>query len=165
VTKSEGYSRHRLGAVRPLTESPGNHALPYTYKWSDTLPVLEQLARSSDGDAHDGVLLQYANPVTGGPTMPTIDCRVQWLRPGESTRPHRHTSSSIYHVMQGAGTTVAGKDKNNGNPMTWTEQDCFVVPSWHWHHFKNDSQTEPAILFSVTDRPVLESLNLYSEED
>ena len=165
VTKSEGYSRHRLGAVRPLTESPGTRALPYTYKWRDTLPVLEQLAETADGDPHDGVLLQYANPVTGGPTMPTIDCRVQWLRPGESTRPHRHTSSTIYHVMQGAGTTVAGRDNSNGNPMAWTEQDCFVIPSWHWHHFRNDSQTEPAILFSVTDRPVLESLNLYSEED
>ena len=97
--------------------------------------------------------------------MPTIDCRVQWLRPGEATQTHRHTSSTIYHVMQGAGITVASKDKNNGNPMAWTTQDCFVIPSWHWHHFRNDSQTEPAILFSVTDRPVLESLNLYSEED
>ena len=165
VTKTEGYSRHRLGAVRPLTESPGNRALPYTYKWRDTLPVLEELAASADGDPHDGVLLQYANPVTGGPTMPTIDCRVQWLRPGEETRTHRHTGSTIYHVMQGAGTTVAGKDEKNGATMGWTAQDCFVVPSWHWHRFRNDSRTEPAILFSVTDRPVLEGLNLYSEED
>ena len=111
------------------------------------------------------MLLQYSNPATGGSTMPTIDCRVQWLRPGQSTRTHRHTSSTIYHVMQGTGTTVTAKGKGNDTEMSWDAQDCFVVPSWHWHHFRNDSQPEPAILFSVTDRPVLESLNLYSEED
>lgn len=165
VTKSEGYSRQRLGPVRPLTTSPGNRALPYVYKWRDTLPVLEKLAASGENDAHDGVLLEYTNPVTGGPTMPTIDCRVQWLRPGQATQPHRHTSSTIYHVIRGAGTTFVGKAKDNGDVLAWTPQDCFVVPPWHWHHFVNGSQTEPAILFSVTDRPVLEALSVYGEEE
>lgn len=164
VVKSEGYSRHRLGPVRPRTEHPGNRALPYTYKWRDTLPVLEAMAEAGDDDPFDGVLLQYANPVTGGPTMPTIDCRVQWLRPGQATRNHRHTGSTIYHVMQGEGVTVAGRDRKEGAAMNWSRQDCFVVPSWHWHHFRNASGAEPAILFSVTDRPVMESLNLYGEE-
>lgn len=165
VTKSEGHSRYRLGAVRPPAASAGNRAVPYTYKWRDTLPVLEELARSGEGDPHEGVLLQYTNPATGGSTMPTIDCRVQWLRPKEATRAHRHTSSTIYHVMQGDGTTVVGKDKDECTELAWSRQDCFVVPSWHWHHFVNRSQTEPAILFSVTDRPVLESLGIYGEQD
>lgn len=164
VVKSEGYSRHRLGPVRPRTEHPGNRALPYAYKWRDTLPVLEAMAEAGDDDPFDGVLLQYTNPVTGGPTMPTIDCRVQWLRPDQATRSHRHTGSTIYHVMQGDGVTVAGRDRKDGAAMNWSRQDCFVVPSWHWHHFRNASGTEPAILFSVTDRPVMESLNLYGEE-
>jgi 1-hydroxy-2-naphthoate dioxygenase len=165
ITKPEGYSRQRLGTVRPRAENPNNRALPYAYKWRDTLPVLEELAASGESDPHDGVLLQYTHPVTGGPTMPTIDCRVQWLRPDEATEPHRHTSSTIYHVMQGDGTTVVGKEKGNGTQLAWTRQDCFVVPSWHWHYFRNTSKTEPAILFSVTDRPVLESLGLYGEEE
>jgi len=38
------------------------------------------------------------------------------------------------------------------------------VPSWKWHHFKNMSKKEPAIIFSVTDRPILESLGLFREE-
>jgi gentisate 1,2-dioxygenase len=37
--------------------------------------------------------------------------------------------------------------------------------SWNWHHFKNTSNNEPAIFFSVTDRPVLESLGLFREEE
>jgi gentisate 1,2-dioxygenase len=89
---------------------------------------------------------------------------VQWLAPGATTKPHRHTSSTIYHVVEGAGVTTVGNKKNGGNELTWAAKDCFFVPSWKWHHFRNNSRKDPAILFSVTDRPVLESLGLYREE-
>jgi gentisate 1,2-dioxygenase len=48
--------------------------------------------------------------------------------------------------------------------MQWGPHDCFFVPSWNWHSFANKSKTEPAIIFSVTDRPVLETLGLFREE-
>lgn len=116
-------------------------------------------------DAHDdGVCLDYTNPITGGPTMPTINCRAQMLRPGEETRPHSHTSSTIYHVVEGAGVTTVGTDKDGTEALAWGRRDCFFVPSMAWHSLKNNSKTEPAILFSVSDRPVLESLGLYREE-
>jgi gentisate 1,2-dioxygenase len=51
-----------------------------------------------------------------------------------------------------------------GDDLTWGAKDCFFVPSWRWHQFKNTSKKEPAVMFSVTDRPVLESLGLYREE-
>lgn len=35
---------------------------------------------------------------------------------------------------------------------------------WRWHRHANLSKTEPAILFSVTDRPVLEMTGLDREE-
>jgi gentisate 1,2-dioxygenase len=86
------------------------------------------------------------------------------IQPGESTQPHRHTSSTIYHVIQGTGATFAGAKKGAGKEMRWEAQDCFFVPSWNWHHFENKSTKEPAIIFSVTDRPVLESLGIFREE-
>jgi len=39
-----------------------------------------------------------------------------------------------------------------------------VVPNWSWHRHRNSSQKEPAIVFSTTDRPLLEMLGLYREE-
>jgi gentisate 1,2-dioxygenase len=86
-----------------------------------------------------------------------IGCWVQMIPPGEATRPHRHTSSTIYHVVQGEGATLAGTKKGDGKEMTWGAHDCFFVPSWNWHHFENRSKNEPAIIFSVTDRPVLKA--------
>lgn len=111
VIKPDGYCRQRLGAVRPPTTSVGGQALPYTYKWRDTLRALEEIVATGQRDPYDGVLLEYTNPLTGGPTMPTIGCWVQWLPPGETTRFHRHTSSTIYHVIQGEGVTTVGEKK------------------------------------------------------
>jgi gentisate 1,2-dioxygenase len=164
VVKPDGYCRQRLGVVRPRTTSVDGQTLPYAYKWSDTLAALKEVAATDRRDPHDGVLLEYANPLTGGPTMPTIGCWVQWLAPGETTKTHRHTSSTIYHVVEGQGVTTVGMSKGVGEELTWGPKDCFFVPSWRWHHFQNTSKKEPAIIFSVTDRPVLEGIGLFREE-
>ena len=164
VMKPDGYCRQRLGAIRPRTASVAGQALPYTYKWRDTLAALKETAAAGQIDPYDGVLLEYAHPLTGGSTMPTIGCWVQQLPPGQTTKPHRHTSSTIFHVVQGEGVTTVGDKKNAGNDLTWGPKDCFFVPSWQWHQFKNTSKKEPAIIFSVTYRPVLESLGLFREE-
>jgi gentisate 1,2-dioxygenase/1-hydroxy-2-naphthoate dioxygenase len=142
-----------------------NAAVPYVYKWKDTLKALNEVAQAGERDPHDGVLLEYTHPVTGGPTMPTIGCWVQMIAPGESTKPHRHTSSTIYHVVQGEGAASVGKSKTSLAELAWGPRDCFFVPSWNWHKFENRSKKEPAIIFSVTDRPVLESVGLFREEE
>ncbi len=164
IIKRDGYCKQQYGAIRPRMAHSSNAALPYTYKWCDTVKALNEVAAAGERDAHDGILLEYTHPLTGGPTMPTIGCWVQMIPPGETTKVHRHTSSTIYHVVQGQGITSAGKSKGAAKDLAWGAHDCFFVPSWNWHHFKNTSDSEPAILFSVTDRPVLESLGLLREE-
>jgi gentisate 1,2-dioxygenase len=165
ITKRDGYCKQQFGAIRPRTANGfANAAPPYIYKWRDTLQALQDTAASGPNDAHDGIYLEYVNPVTGGATMPTIGCWIQMLQPGETTKAHRHTSSTIYHVMQGEGSTFAGTRKGDGKELRWGSHACFFVPSWNWHHFENRSRREPAIIFSVTDRPVLETLGLFREE-
>jgi gentisate 1,2-dioxygenase len=164
VTKQEGDSRRRLGVVRTPRGAHDGSALPYCYKWRDTLSALEERAAAGDSDAHDGILLEYANPVSGGPTLPTFSCRVQYLAPGTATRPQRHTGSVILHVVRGAGTARVGAKQGEEQELAWGKRDCFFVPSMDWHCFANRSETEPAILFSVSDSPVLRGLGLYREE-
>ncbi|MDH3445263.1 MAG: cupin domain-containing protein, partial [Deltaproteobacteria bacterium] len=135
IVKRDGYCKQQFGAIRPRVMDAANRALPYNYKWSDTLQTLKDVASAGQIDPHDGVLLEYVNPVTGGPTMPTIGCWAQMIQPGESTKPHRHTSSTIYHVVQGEGFTSVGAKKGVGKELAWGAHDCFFVPSWTWHHF------------------------------
>jgi gentisate 1,2-dioxygenase len=164
IVKRDGYCHRQYGAIRPRAAAPANAAVPYVYKWKDTLKALDEGAGEAERNAHDGVLLEYSHPITGGPTMPTIGCWVQMLPPGHATKPHRHTSSTIYHVVQGEGLASVGKSKPSSADLRWKERDCFFVPSWNWHSFRNVSGKDSAILFSVTDRPVLESLGLFREE-
>ena len=164
IVHTDGYCRQRLGAVRVRTSNPENRAFPYAYKWRDTLQALKDMDAAGQRDPSEGVLVEYTNPLTGGPTLPTISCRAQLLAPGEATRPHRQTSSTIYHVIQGKGVTTVGAKKGGGKELEWGLRDCFFVPSKEWRHHRNTSKTEPAILFSVTDQPVLEALGLYRDE-
>jgi gentisate 1,2-dioxygenase len=159
ITKPDGISRWGLGLTRPRQAAASNEAPPFNYKWQDTQAALEALA-GGEGDPFDGVLLEYTNPLTGGHTMPTINCQIQMLRPGEATGVHRHTSSTIYHCVRGSGVTTVDE-----LGLEWGEKDCFFVPSWRWHSHRNPSNTQPAILFSVSDRPVLEAIGLYRVEE
>ena len=162
ITKPDGWSLKRLGVMRPRTKVEGNQALAYTYKWTDTLRALEEMDAAGERDPYDGVRLEYTNPVTGGPTMPVMGCLIQMLRPGEETLAHRHTGNTIHHVVQGHGVTTVGRE--TPERFEWGERDFLYLPPWTWHKHQNLSKNEPAIVFSVTDRPVLEALGLWREE-
>jgi gentisate 1,2-dioxygenase len=146
------------GMTRPVGTAV--NAIPQVlhYHWRDTYESLKKLAQTS-GDPYDGAALEYINPANGGPTLPTMSCRVQMLRPSEKTKSHRHTSTSIYHAFRGSGTTLI-----NGEPFHWQKGDTFIVPLWHWHDHANGSSTDEAILFSMNDEPILNAFGLYKEE-
>jgi gentisate 1,2-dioxygenase len=132
----------------------------FHYKWRDTAPALRALGHDpSRRNAFDGYLLEYRNPLTGGPTMTTIGCAVQLLSPGERTETHRHTSTVIYHAFRGSGTTQIAD-----RYFEWEQGDSFVVPLWCHHSHLNRSVSDEAILFSMSDAPVLKALDLYREE-
>jgi gentisate 1,2-dioxygenase len=90
--------------------------------------------------------------------MPTIACYVQVLKPGQHLASHRHTSSTVYHVIEGQGATIV-----DGERLSWDNKDIFTVPSWAHHEHINESATQPAYLFSFTDEPVYKALRLYRE--
>ncbi|MGH7827747.1 MAG: cupin domain-containing protein [Candidatus Binatia bacterium] len=147
----------RSGYLRPPGSAP-SESLPVSYPWKDTLAALQ--ARKYDiGSPYDGVILEYTDPSNGGHTFPTLSCCIQLLRPGEKTKEHRHTSGVAYHVFRGHGTTSVGEQSLN-----WQEGDCFVIPPWYWHKHRNGSSEEDAILFSLNDSPILESLGMHKVE-
>jgi len=139
-------------AAAPATEF-------FHYKWADTHRRLNALVQAASPDRFDGYLLEYQNPKTDGPTMPTIQCALSLLRPGQETEAHRHTSTAIYHAFRGRGSSFVGEER-----FDWEAGDSFVVPLWFPHRHSNRAASEEAILFSMSDAPVLKSLGLYREE-
>ena len=100
---------------------------------------------------------RYVNPTNGGEVLPTMGCRLQLIRKGKRTAAHRHTASVIYHVAEGSGHSVLG-----GIRFEWRKGDTFAVPLWFWH--EHAAPSEDAVLFSVTDEPVLAPLGLARSE-
>lgn len=136
---------------------------PRLWRWDDVvMPGEAAPAHRHTNTALRFVLLEYKNPVTGAHTFLTMTCHIQMLLPGQTTRAHRHTGTTHYHAVQGQGVTVV--DRDEPIELEWQINDAFTLPPWRWHHFRNASETEPAILFSVTDRPMLEMTGLDREE-
>lgn len=163
VTHPEGFYSEMYGKVRPARlVGKDNQVPPVTYKWGDTMRMLERMAAEEEHDPYDGVLLEYTNPVTGGHVLPTLSTRIQMLRPGEVTGAHRHTGAVKYHVVSGHGVSTV--DAENATELDWEDHDNFTIPSWRWHSHRNTSTTEPAILFTVSDFPQAEAFGLYREE-
>ena len=134
---------------------------PMRYAWADTLRSLKAAAGGKNADVSpaDGVMLEYLNPLTGRSVLPTLSCRVQWLPPGFVGEKVRRTSSAIHFLVQGEGRTVFDQTE-----LDWGRHDSFVVPNWSWHQHINPSKSEPAILFTLSDLPILEVFGLYREE-
>jgi gentisate 1,2-dioxygenase len=158
LTKPERKSVHDSGLIRPSwVRHNGVQPPACCYRWSEVASALKSLGEKP-GDPYDGILLHYVNPLSGGPTLPTLSCSIQMLRAGEKTRSHRHTSTEVYHVFRGKGATVVGEDR-----YEWEAGDSFVLPFWRFHRHENLSDRE-AILFVMADRPVMEQLGFYREE-
>jgi len=144
--------------MRPVDARPICRASPaLAYPWAQALGALEAAA-ALEPDPFDDTILEYQNPLTGGPAMPTLGVRLQMLRPGAETRPHRHTGSALYHAVAGRGSMTIDDQR-----FDWGPGDFIALPSWAKHSHANASSTEPAILFQVNDAPVLHALDLYRE--
>ncbi len=147
------------GDLRPTWGEGGEPGIPsYRYRWSETEPRLKEMAGMA-GSPCDGIALEYVNRETGGSTFTRMTCWAQMLRPGEETKSHRHTYSSVYFVIRGKGRTVIGDVE-----IDWKERDCFVVPSWAWHQHMNGAKSDEAMLFATHDKPLVEKLGTYHEE-
>lgn len=147
--------------AHPQEAQPLGHALngsSWRYPYTEMRRALDERAARGEADRFDGVIIDYTNPVNGGPVMPTIGCHLQLLRPGEHTHAHRHTSNTAYHVVEGEGYSIV-----DGTRLDWGGKDIFVVPTWMFHEHVNTAD-RPAILFSHTDAPMMHTLGLWREE-
>lgn len=161
IRKAVDDSIRRYGSnLKPTWERPigeGAYSPVLNYKWKDTRAALHAL-RDEPGSPFDGIIMEYVNPYTGGPTLPTMSAYLQLLRKGEHTKAHRHVASTVYHVAEGGGHSIVG-----GTRLEWQEGDTFVAPAWSWH--EHASEGGEAALFSFSDRPILRAFGLEREQE
>lgn len=128
------------------------------YPWTDMKARLEG-AGGAEMSPHDGMLLPYRDPVTGGPILKTLEPAIQCLPGGFAGVERRQSSSAVYFVIEGQGRTEA-----DGETLSWGPRDVFAIPAWVRHAHFNGAAHADALLFRVSDRPVLDALGLYRED-
>jgi len=158
VSRPEGdsYARYGtnlvpLGGLRVSKTSP---ILNYSYARSRE--TLHTLSRNGDPDACHGWKMQFINPLSGGPAMPTMGAFIQLLPKGFRSSAYRSTDATVYSVVEGTGRVKIGNQS-----FAFEPRDSFVVPSWHALAFEADGE---CVLFSYSDRPAQLALGLWREK-
>ncbi|MBF9234866.1 gentisate 1,2-dioxygenase [Microvirga alba] len=146
-----GHNLLPVGLKRASKTSP-----VFNYPYQHTREALEVAKRQDEWDPCHGLKLRYTNPVTGDYAMPTIGTFIQLLPKGFSTSRYRSTDATVFVPIEGRGRTRVG-DK----VFEWGPKDIFIVPSWQWVTHEAD---EEAVMFSYSDRPVQEKLDLFRED-
>jgi gentisate 1,2-dioxygenase len=139
------------GRVARPNSSP---VINYTY--ARTRPIVERMMRAGDIDKRHGARVRYANPVNGGPVLPTMGASLAMFPAGFRGESYRSTDGTVFVCAEGKGTTTV-----DGKELDWGPWDVFVVPPWkHYaHHVEKQS-----VLFSISDRPSQEALGIWRED-
>jgi gentisate 1,2-dioxygenase len=124
------------------------------YRGAEVLETLRGL-REEAGDPHEGITINFVNPVNGEPVFKTLNYAAQLLRPGEETAVKRETCSTFYVVMEGKGATEIA-----GERFDWNVNDIFVVPNFVWRRHFNTGKDD-AVLYSVSDAALLKNIGHY----
>jgi gentisate 1,2-dioxygenase len=121
---------------------------PYRFTAQDIAARLDAAAPSPDG-AH-GPRITLPNP-----EMPSMGLTVERLSSGAATAPHRSNANRVFVVMEGRGSTTVGDTE-----LAWQRGDTVAVPTWSTFQHRADAD---ALLFGVSDEPVMRALGYYRE--
>ncbi len=159
VSRPDGDCEARyVGALLPDSTGAAANSLSsplLNYRYSRARENLAAMQRNGPIDACHGVKLRYANPLTGGPAMPTMSAALQLLAARFQTAPYRSTDATVFVVVEGNGHSQVGD-----TAFDWEENDVFVAPSWAPQQHRAVSE---AVLFSFSDRAAQEKLGIWRE--
>jgi gentisate 1,2-dioxygenase len=156
TTRQDGDSVSFYGSGVLPDGTPSTNRTPIiNYTYARTRPIIARMAEAGDIDKRHGARVRYANPMTGGPVLPTMSANLALLPKGFKGEPYRSTDGTIFVCAEGQGTTTV-----DGTVLEWGPQDVFVVPPWkrYAHHAAKES-----VLFSISDRPAQEALGIWRE--
>ena len=154
-------TRYGAGTLRPTWETSGA-----THLSSAALPVEADLGDAETTGARGGWepvrrgdhgihQPEHGRPGNAHHGLPHPDAPPR--RGHQGPPPYRRR-----HLSRGAGPWPLGCQR--GDPGLGGQRRVPAVPGWNYHEHANASDTEPAVLFSFTEAPVLKALSLLREQ-
>jgi gentisate 1,2-dioxygenase len=127
----------------------------FNYPYRRTRDALGDLVRFREPDPCHGFRLNYINPLTGGPAMPTISTAMRLIPKGFVTEPYRSTAATVFNVVEGKARVRVGDEQ-----FDLVAKDTFVAPSWFPIVIESE---EDMVMFSYSDQICQEKLDLFRE--
>jgi gentisate 1,2-dioxygenase len=156
TTRQDGDSLAFYGSGVLPDGTPALNRTPIiNYTYARTRPIVERMLQAGDVDKRHGARVRYANPLTGGPVLPTMGANLAMLPKGFRGEPYRSTDGTIFVCAEGEGTTNV-----DGVVLEWGPNDVFVVPPWKRYFHTAPKQS---VLFSISDRPAQQALGVWRE--
>lgn len=100
---------------------------------------------------------------SGAPISGTLGAHAERISSSKQSLPRRDTCSYIYHVHQGSGHSEIKTCTGEVQTVQWGPHDTFSVPAWSQIVHTADGGQD-VYLFVLSDRPLLDSLNMYAED-
>ncbi len=147
----EAFSATGLAPASGMADMP--YSPMFRYPWEAAQAALAALPPAPDGSRR----LFYTNPLTGGPTMATMECSILSLAAGRPARAYRTNSNSAFLVVDGEGRSEVG-----GTTVEWRRHDIVSLPHGHW--ISHAAEAGGAHLFEVSDREILRRLHILHDE-
>ena len=145
------YEKAGLAPATGLTNV--QHSPRLRYAWQDVLAALDKAPVDDVGRR----TVHYTNPLNGDEILPTHDSHVVALAKGKTTPKSRFMANAVCVVLEGEGTSQIGEVTHE-----WGPKDIFTTPHWTWA--THTALTDRAIVVVISDKQVMEKLNLYREE-
>jgi gentisate 1,2-dioxygenase len=157
TTRQDGDSLNLYGSgVLPDGRWDKSYTPVINYTYARTRPIVERMLKAGEIDKRHGARVHYANPVNGGPVLPTMGAWLAMFPKGFKGEPYRATDGTIFVCVEGEGSTDV-----DGEELKWRPNDVFVVPPWKRYSHRPAGE---AVLFSISDRPAQRALGIWREE-
>lgn len=112
-------------------------------------------------DKQEGTYAKYIYPFNDLDLVRTLGAEAERIGAGSASPQRQDSASCVFHVYQGRGRTVLSRlSSTSSETIDWEPSDTFVIPSWVSFRHECDN-SEPAYLFSFTDRPALQALGIW----
>ncbi|HLX27189.1 MAG TPA: cupin domain-containing protein [Casimicrobiaceae bacterium] len=131
----------------------GGSSPMYVYRYEPMRELLEK-HRNFAENPHEGLLIEYVDPLTGGPVYKTMTFFMQMVRKGETTLPMKQSASLLVAPFEGNGHAQV-----DGGRFALERFDTLAIPGGHWVEYANDGD-DPLILFVASDEPALAAFGL-----
>jgi gentisate 1,2-dioxygenase len=142
------------GGLLPVTDVQSvKHSPRLRYSYSSSLTAVRNAPKLNDGSRS----INYTNPINGAGILPTHDAKIFSLAKNKRTLKTRTTANAVCIVIEGTGSSKIG----NIN-LQWGAKDVFTIPHWSWT--THLASSDEAIIIEISDRQIMEKLNLYRRE-